>query len=145
MSTRSHANVLSGDESFREFVWVRDRAHEYTYREGRYEKIEGRREEQEGRMTREAVFFSSVCFITPPSPLRVWWRSRFACSLRCRPHLGGRQPTGSSSEGRRRRVSHSPSQGTTRDHDDIQTEWLEMYSPPLQRTCRTEWSGAPEG
>lgn len=42
------------------------------------------------RETRSSLLFSvlSPQPFTPPSPLRVWWRSRCSCSQHCQPHLG---------------------------------------------------------
>lgn len=64
----------------------------------------GQRTDWESKAVRDAR--SSLHFsvlsprpFTPPSPLRVWWRSRCSCSQHCQRHLGGRRPTDSSSSG----------------------------------------------
>ena len=59
--------------------------------------VQGRRRRRSGWWGFEWRYRSWKRGVTPPCPLRVWWRSRCSCSPHCQPHQGGRQPTGWSS------------------------------------------------
>ena len=63
---------------------------------------------------------------TLPFLLRVWWRSRCSCSLRCQPHQGGRQPTGLSSaeEGLQRCFTSLNKRGSPQSTSETENDQL---------------------